>query len=248
MNSNIITSEFSPKKYSRIGGIFYLIIIVAGMCAELFIREKMIVSQDASATFNNISSSPVLWRLGIAADILMHICDIPLMMIFYVLLRPVNRNLALTALLFILAQTAMMVATKLNLFTPLFLSADADYLKAFNQQQLHALSYIAIKTDDHGFGIGLIFFGCGIIILGYLIFKSRYIPGVLGILLQIAGICYLVDSFALILDPTLAHNLFPYILLPSFVGELSLCLWMIIKGMNMKRWNERMNAWKIVQV
>jgi len=248
MNSNIINAEFSPKKYGRIGGIFYLIIIIAGMCTELFIRGNMIVSQDATATFNNISSSPVLWRLGIAADIVMHICDIPLLMIFYVLLKPVSRNLALTALLFILTQTAMMVATKLNLFTPLFLSTGADYLKAFNPQQLHALSYIAIRADEHGFGIGLIFFGCGIIILGYLIFKSGYIPAIFGVLLQIAGTCYLIDSFALILDPTLANKLFPFILFPSFIGELSLCLWMLIRGMNMTRWNEKMNAWKIVQV
>ena len=119
MNANINTAEFSPNAYSRIGGIFYLFIILAGIFTELFIRGTMIVSHGAAVTFNNISSSPFLWRVGIAADILMHICDIPLLMIFYVLLKPVNRNLALTALLFILTQSAVMVSTKLNLISNL---------------------------------------------------------------------------------------------------------------------------------
>src|SRR5690348_10523024 len=122
MNSNMATAEFSPNKYSRIGGVFYLIIIIAGISAELFIRGNMIVSNDATTTFNNIVGSPLKWRMGIAADMVMHICDIPLMMIFYVLLKPVNRNLALLALLFVLTQSADLVASKLNLFTPLFLS------------------------------------------------------------------------------------------------------------------------------
>ena len=248
MNVNIGAATFSPNQYSRIGGMLYLIIIVAGISAELFIRGNMIVSNDAAATFNNITASPLKWRLGIAADIVMHICDIPLMMIWYVLLKPVNRNLALLAILFVLTQTATLVATKLNLFTPLFLSGNANYLQSFNAQQLQALSYVAIKSDGYGFGNGLIFFGCGIIGLGYLIFKSRYFPAVFGILMQVAGVCYLIDSFSLILDPDLAHKLFPFILIPSFIGELSLCLWMLIKGVNMGRWNEAMNVWKNIQV
>jgi hypothetical protein len=107
---------------------------------------------------------------------------------------------------------------------------------------------VSIRADAYGFGIGLIFFGCGIIILGYLIFKSGYFPKTIGILLQIAGICYLINSFALILYPKLADQLFPFILLPSFVGELSLGLWMLIKGVNTTKWNERVNAWKLIQV
>ena len=152
MNANIGTAYFSPNQYGRIGGIFYLIIIIAGISAELFIRGNMIVSNDAAATFNNIMASPLKWRIGIAIDIVMHICDIPVMMIWYVLLRPVNRNLALLALLFVLTQTATLVATKLNLFTPLFLMGNADYLKSFSQQQIQALSYVAIKADGYGFG------------------------------------------------------------------------------------------------
>src|SRR6059036_2396583 len=103
--------------------------------------------------------SELLWRTGIAGDLVMHVCDVGLMLVLYVLLRPVNRNLALLAVLFNLIQTAVLVATKLNLLQALFLLGSADYLRTFEPQQLHALMYIAIRSDGYGFGIGLIFFG-----------------------------------------------------------------------------------------
>src|SRR5256885_14262692 len=110
-------NSFSPQTYSRVGGLLYLIIIITGLFGELFVRNKLIVSGDAASTVNNITGSLMLWRIGIAGDIFMHICDIPLVMIFYVLLKPINKNLALTALLFVMVQSAVMVAAKLNLFT-----------------------------------------------------------------------------------------------------------------------------------
>ena len=231
------TSETSPQIYTRIGGVLYLIIIVAGIFSELFIRGKLIVSGDPTATANNIINSEFLWRLGIAGDLIMHVCDIPLMIIFYVLFRPVNKNLALTAVLFNLVQTAVMVAYKLNLFQTLFLLGSADYLKVFEPHQLQALAYISIKADGYGFGIGLVFFGFECLIIGYLIFQSGYLPKVIGIMLQIAGLCYLINSFALILAPTFADIISPAILIPSFIGELSLCLWLLLKGVNLAKWD-----------
>jgi hypothetical protein len=172
----------------------------------------------------------------------MHVCDVVLIMVFYVLLKPVNKNLALLAVLFNLIQTAVLVANKLNLVMPLFLLADADYLKAFNSHQLQALSYLSIKAHAHGFGTGLIYFGFECLVLGYLIFKSGYFPKTIGILMQIAGLCYLVNSFSLLVAPGLANALFPAILIPSFIGELSLCLWLLVKGVNVSRWKEKTNA------
>jgi hypothetical protein len=240
MKQNSHINSFSPQTYSRVGGILYLIIIITGLFGELFVRNKLIVSGDATSTINNITGSLMLWRIGIAGDIFMHICDIPLVMIFYVLLKPINKNLALTALLFVMVQSAVMVAAKLNLFTPIFLSANADYLKAFDARQLQALSYVAVRTDRFGFGVGLIFFGCGCLIIGYLIIRSRYLPKAIGVLMQVAGLCYLINSFAMIIQPRFADMLFPFILLPSFIGELSFCIWMIVKGVNMNKWNEKL--------
>ncbi|HEX4852487.1 MAG TPA: DUF4386 domain-containing protein, partial [Puia sp.] len=219
-------NEFSPQAYARAGGITYLIIIVAGIFGEIFVRNATVVSGNAVGTANNILASPLLWRLGIAGDLVMHICDVILMMILYVLLKPVNRQLALLALLFNLVQTSVLVANKLNLLLPLFLLGDADYLKAFEPNQLQAFSYIAIKGHAYGFGLGLIFFGFECLVVGYLILRSVFLPRLIGALMQVAGLCYIINSFTLIIDPNLANKLFPVILIPPFVGELSLCLWL----------------------
>ena len=236
--------EFSIQTYARIAGVLYLINIAAGLLGEMFVRNAMIVSGDAAATAANITHSPLLWRVGIAGDLIMQATDVPLMMIFYVLLKPVNRNLALTALLFTLVQTASLVANKMNLMMPLFLSADVEYLKAFTPDQLHALAYVAIKAHGYGFGIGLIFFGFECLITGYLVFKSGFLPKILGVAMQIAGVCYLVNSFALILAPALQDVLFPAILLPCFFAELSFCLWLLIKGVDASKWEARTRAYQ----
>jgi hypothetical protein len=233
------TSKFSPQTYTRIGGVIYLIIIVAGLFAEIFVRSKLVVSGDPAATVSNIASSPLLWRIGICADLIMQVCDLPLIMIFYVLLRPINKNLALLNLLMNLIQTAVLVANKLNLLIPLFLTGNAEYLKAFDPQQLQTLAYLSITLHGYGLGVGLIFFGFVCLIEGYLIFKSGYFPKTLGVLMQVAGVCYLTNSFALLLSPELADALFPLILLPCLVAELLLALWMVIKGIDIAAWEKR---------
>lgn len=235
-NSN---TEISPQVYARTGGVAYLVIIVAGLIGEMFIRNTIIVSGNATATYNNIAASPFLWRIGIAGDLAMHVCDCILTIVYYTLLKPVNKNLALLSVFFGLIQTAVLVANKLNLLVPLFMLGSADYLKAFDPQQLQALSYLSIQAHGYGFGIGLIFFGFECLIDGYLIFRSGYLPRSLGIMIQVAGLCYLVNSFALILSPRFANLLFPVILIPPFIGELSICLWLLVKGVNLAKWKER---------
>jgi Domain of unknown function (DUF4386) len=228
--------------YARVGGVLYLIIIVAGATGELFVRGSSVVSGNAAATAHNIMASPSLWRAGIAGDLLMHGCDVPLMLIFYVLLRPVNGNLALLAVLFNLTQTAVLVANKLNRLLPIFLLGDAEYLKAFTPEQLQALSYVSLRTHDNGFAVGLVFFGAACLLVGYLIIRSGYLPRTLGVLMQIAGGCYITNSFAVIVWPSLAAKLFPFILLPPFVAELSMALWLLVKGVDVGKWKARCSA------
>lgn len=242
MNNHIIAK--SPNVYARIGGVTYLIIIAAGLFGEMFVRNAIIVSGNATASANNIIASPLLWRMGIAGDLVMHLGDIVLMLMLYILLKPVNKHLALLVILFNLIQTAVLVANKLNLLMPLFLLQDADYLKAFTPEQLHALAYVSVRAHSYGFGIGLIFFGAVCLVEGYLIYASGFLPKIIGILMQIAGVCYLINSFALILAPKFASMLFPAIMAPAFIAELSLCLWLIIKGVNVEKWKERALAMK----
>lgn len=231
--------ETSPQAYARVGGMLYLVIIVAGALGELFVRGSLVVSGDAAATARNILASESLWRLGIAGDLLMHVCDVFVMWAIYVLLRPVNRNLALLTLLFNLIQTAVLVANKSSLLVPLLLLGDAPYLKAFDPAQLQAWSYIAIRAHEYGFGVGLIFFGCVCLVEGYLIRTSRFLPRVIGWLMQVAGACYLINSFALVVAPAFEARLFPAILVPCLVAELSFALWLAIKGVNVVEWKRR---------
>ena len=233
------SSGMSPKTLARIGGALYVFIIVAGIFGELFVRGALIVSGNAAATAANVAAHEGLWRLGIAGDLAMHVADLPLLVILYVLMRPVNRDLALLVVLFDAVQSAVLVASKMNLLTPLFAGGDAAYLKAFTPEQLEALSYLSMRMDSHGFGFGLVFFGCGCLVLGWLIRKSGFLPWILGALIQLAGACYLVNSFAMILAPSLAGALFPAIMLPPFVAETSLALWLLVKGVDVQRWNAR---------
>lgn len=230
------TRETSPLFYARLAGALYLIIIAAGLIGEMFIRGPLLVSGDPAATANQIRQATDLWRMGIAGDLLMHVCDLPVMWALYILLRPVNRKLALLNLLFNMIQTAVLVTNKLSLVMVLFLLGKNSYMSAFEPQQLETLSYLFIRLHDYGFGIGLIFFGFVCLLEGYLIVRSGFLPKVLGYGMQVAGVCYLVNSIALLLAPALAGAMFPFILLPPFFGELSLAMWLLIKGVDKAKW------------
>lgn len=235
-----VPAEQSPQVYARIAGAFYLLLIVAGGWAEVFVRGAIIVTGDAAATAHNIVASQSLWRASIAADLLMHLCDVVVMTALYLLFKTVNRNLALSVLLFNVVQTAVLVANKIMLVLPLFLLSDAAYLKAWTPQQLFALSYVCLRAHDHGFGIGLIFFGAVCLLEGHLIRRSGFLPKTLGFLMQAAGACYLLNSFALLLAPGLAAKLFPAVMLPPIVAESSLALWLLVRGVDLAKWEERL--------
>ena len=229
----------SPRALARFGGFLYLIIIAVGLYGEMFIREKLVVSGDAAATAANLRSMEPLWRLGIAAEILLLTCAVALTWIFFILLRPVSRDLVLLATFFNLVSMALEGASTMYLVQALFPLGDGGYLKAFTPAQLEALTALTTRSHGYGFGVSLIFFGWYCLIQGALIFRSGYIPKVLGILYQVAGLCYLVNSFALILSPDLAGRLYPAILVPSFVGEVSICLYLLIRGVNVEEWRRR---------
>jgi hypothetical protein len=231
--------ETSPQVYARIGGVLYLIIIGLGIFGEAFVRGRIVVSGDAAATAANITAMESLWRFGIASEFLALICTITLAMIYFVLLRPVSKELNLLATFFRLVSIVVQAVAVMNLVTALFPLVNAASLKAFTPEQLYALASLATKSHSYGFSVSLLFLGCTFLIHGYLIFKSGYLPRVLGILIQIAGLCYLTNSFALILYPAIASQVFLAILIPVFVAELSLCLWLLVKGVNIQKWNER---------
>jgi hypothetical protein len=236
------SAPVSPQRYARVAGIAYLVIIVAGLSGEMAVRGSLVVPRDAAATAANISASEWLWRAGIAGDLLMHLCDVVVMGMLYVLLSPVHRPLARLAVLFNLTQTGVLVANKLTLVLPLLLLGRSPHLEAFTMAQRQALAYVSIRAHDYGFGFGLLFFGVFCLLVGYLTMRSGYLPRWLGALMQLAGACYVINSTALVLSPALASRLFPAILLPPFVGELAFALWLLVKGVDTDRWTVRAPA------
>ena len=239
------TIESSPQLYARIGGALYLIIIAIGLFGEAFVRDRIIVSGNATATAKNLMASESLWRFHIAAELLLLICAVVLLMILFVLLKPVSRELMLLATFFNLVSIGLEAATAMYLVVALFPLGNAAYLEAFSSGQLYAMASLALKSHGYGFGVSLLFFGCFCMVIGRVIFRSGFLPKVIGALMQIAGLCYLTNSFALILSPALANRLFPSILLPAFVGEASLCLWLLVKGVNVQRWMEQPGAARV---
>jgi len=230
--------ESSPQLYARTGGALYLIIIVAGVFGESFVRGRLIVPGDASVTAGNITAMESLWRFGIAAEFVALVCAVALAMILFVLLRPVSRELNLLATFFRLASLTIEAVAALNLLEALSLLRNATSLEAFTAQQLNVLVAAAIRSHGDGFGVALLFLGVSSLIHGYLILKSGFLPKTVGGLFQVAGICYLTNSTALVLAPGVANQIFPAILLPAFVGELSLCLWLLVKGVNVDGWRQ----------
>lgn len=235
-------TETSPQVYARIGGLLYLITIVVGIFNEAFVKGRIVVAGDAMASAANLRSMESLWRLGIAGQMLMVICTVALTLILYVLLRPVSRNLALLATFFSLIATAADAAHSLQLVEALLPLGNAEYLKAFTPEQLNAMASLSLKSHALGYGLGLLLFGPFFLVSGYLIFRSTYFPRAIGILYQIGGVAYLVNGFVLILAPRFAGQIFAVIVLPAFVGEASFCLWLLVKGVNVSKWQARAGA------
>jgi len=240
------TVNISPQVYARIAGVLYLLNIACGLFGQIYVRGHLVVAGDALTTAHRIMGAEFLFRCGIAGDLIMHITDVPMTVIFYVLLRPVSRDLSLLAALFGMLQTAILCANKLNLVTVLLLLGGSNYLKPFDPNQLQALASLLLALHEYGFGIGLIFFGVSCIVTGYLMFRSEYLPRTLGVLQAIAGVSYLINSFAQLLSPSLANKMFPAIVLPAFIGELATCVWLIVKGVNLSKWNERVRMGPVI--
>lgn len=217
----------SPQPYVRAGGLIYLAIIALGLFGEAVVRDPL-VSNTAAA----LAERESLWRIGIATDLLMHVLDVPLIVLFYLLLRPVDATLALVSTVFNIVQTAVLALNKLSLVVPLLAATRMTLPPPWADE----VARLGLTVHAYGFAIGLVFFGMACLLRGHLLRRSALMPPSIGALLMLAGACYLINSFALLLAPALAQSLFPWVLLPSLVGELLLALWLLVKGIDLTQW------------
>ncbi len=232
------TFDSSPQFYARLAGLLYLVMIVLGIVQEFVIRGRIIVPGEAAATATNLSRMESLWRLGVAAELFLAIITVVLALITYLLTKPVNKNLALLALLFNVLAMAVESAYALELLQALFPLGNSAYLKAFTPEQLYALASLSIRAHSIGFGIALFLFGPFFLLTGNLIYRSGYFPKALGLVYMIPGVSYLTSSFALIVAPNFADRFYFVMAGPAFLGEMSLCLWLMIKGVNVSKWTQ----------
>jgi len=228
----------SPKKTARIAGFLYLLTAVIAPFSVIYVPSILIVPGNAATTANNIMASEGLFRSGIVSGLIYQVISIFLVLVLYKLLKPVNKNHALLMVVFALVGVPIAMLNLLNQFAALLLLSGAGSLTAFTADQLHAQVMFFLDLHEHGALIASIFWGLWLFPLGYLVFKSDFLPRILGILLMIGCFCYLIDSFGNFLLPKY-KEIYTWIAMASFPGELLLMLWLLIKGVNVEQWEKR---------
>jgi hypothetical protein len=225
----------SPQKTARVAAFVFLIIFFLGMSTELFIRPGMIVPGDPAATVKNIAASEALFRLSLASDLVRQMFLMLLPLVLYKLLKPVNKNIASLMVIFALVSVPISMLNELNHFAVLLLSSGAGYLTAFKADQLNTLVMFFLELRKYGTFIPQ-FFSLWVLLLGYLVFRSGFLPRILGILLMLGGLCYTVLAVLFILFPNFDATIFG---LFAFIGESLFYLWLLIKGVNVEEWEKR---------
>src|SRR5437899_8845614 len=179
-----------PRLLARVAGLFYLIITAFALFAYMYVYGRVIVSGDMAQTATNILAHERLYRLGFSAAVIVVICNLPLGLILYELLKVVNPRLALLALLFITASATLEAVNLFNYLTPLFTFSLPEYRSAFQASELQALARGPIRVFGYGFSVSLTFFGVFCVLIGILIFRSTFLPAILGVLMIVAGVTY----------------------------------------------------------
>jgi hypothetical protein len=231
-NQNSIESQ---AKAARLAGLLYLIAMASGLFAEFYVHfpSRLIISGDA-ATASNIMANERLYRVGIANNIVTFAMDVVLVWALYVLLRPVNRNLALLAVFFRMVETTIACVAIIHYYVAMQFVSDADRLKVFNSEQLQALS-IMHYTYASTFSVVAIFLGFGSTIFNYLFFRSGYIPKILAAWGIFSSLVLLVSQFTIIIFPDLEKIIIPASFGPIVVDEIALGFWLLIKGANISK-------------
>ena len=209
---------------ARIAGACYLFIIAGGIFAEVMVRQAVLVPGDPAATAARMLEHEALYRAGFGVSLVFLALNLPILVVFYELFRNVDRTLArLMAVLFLVA-TSVETANLIRHIMPLNIALDPALQAGLGGAAPASLVYLHLTAFSDGFGISLVYFGFYMLVLGTLMRRSGLIPRLLGTMMLICGACYLTNSFALFLDPGIAARLFPWILMPCLVAELSLAL------------------------
>ena len=227
-------TKMSPSTKGRIAGACYLAIFVAGEIFSVLVPNLGLLNTIDAATIDHIVSHQTAFWAGYPFLLLVVVFRIILMLLFYELFKPVNKSIALLAVYFNIVATTMQAVMAISLLMPLVLLGGAHSLTAFTPDQVHALALAALQLYNPIYYIALAFFVCYDLLIGYLAFKSTFIPRPIGVLIGIAGLGWLTFFI-----PPIAAFLLPYNLIASLIGEGSMILWLLVKSVNAQKWQEQ---------
>jgi len=229
--------ERSPRSLARMACAFYFAAGLTGGFHQAFVLGRLVVNGNAAATASNITAHQSLFWLGFGAALIAPACDSVKTILFYELFKPVNKDLSLITMSFGIIGCAMQAGMAVFYIAPLVILKGGQYLSVFKVEQLQALTLMSFKLTARGIDIYLVFFGFYCVLIGSMIFRSIFLPRIIGLLMVFTGLGYSV-----LLYPPLAHYLYPYNLAPAALGETSLMLWLLVVGVNVQRWKEQAGA------
>ena len=216
----------SINKTARIAGFLYLLLLPLGILGILYVPATLIVPEDTAVTASNIMANETLFRLGMVSALLVQVVNIFVVVFLYKLLNPVNKNMARMMVIFILIGAPIAMVNELNNAGVLLLLESGE--------PAYGLMALFLELHEYGIQIAGIFWGLWLFPMGYLVFKSNYIPKIIGVLLMIGCFGYLIDSFTFLLFPDLGYTVAQF----TFIGELLLPLWLVVKGVNVEQWQK----------
>lgn len=226
--------ETSPSTRGRILAVLYLFVLAAGITAQALISDRLVVANDAAGTAANIQAHTSLYRLAFTIFMLEMVAPVGVLVLFYDLLKPVNRSVARLSAILGLTGCGIKAVARLFYYAPLLLLGGASYLSAIPATELEALSLALLQINSQGAAIALIFFGFEVLLQGWLMFRSGFLPRVLGVLSMIAGLGWLT-----FLWPPLGYRAFMGVALLAITGSIALTGWLLIRGVDDVKWRER---------
>ena len=221
----------STKTNARIAGVFYLLVVLTGIFTLAYVPSRVMVTDNPTETFQNIIAEESIFRLGIVGSVACYLSFVFLALSLYRLLRHINENLARLMVLFVLLSIPVSLINLQNQLTILSLVQQANYLQDFTAEQIQSQVLFCLAQYNNGIRIADIFWGIWLLPFGYLVVKSEMLPKIFGFLLMFGCLGYLVDFTGGVLIPGYPTTIVAsYIGLPGSVGEIGICLWLLVMG------------------
>lgn len=234
-----MSMQFSPRRVARTIGVLFLLTIVGGVFAQGFVSDRLVVFSDAAATANNILAHRGLFQLGFTIYLIEMACQAAAVALWYVLLRPVSKPIALTAAFIELAGCTIKTFARVLYIAPLWVLASATsgaspILRGFTPEQVQSIALVLLRVNDSGAATALAFFGFSTLLNGYLIFRATFLPRWLGVLAMISGLGWLTFLY-----PPLGRSSFMILALVGLASSAATIFWMLVFGVNEEKWKQQ---------